>query len=288
MVPLLGKGKKIADVPPPVPSKDIEYPLNRDINDMEGIVDFGVYYGLQQNGFYENAPSSPSSGLESSAYSSALTSDGSSSHHYHHTSTSSLPSGTHGLFSNPNPFQPPTGGVKRKLGLHSWDHRNISPKNPAHSASVPTIRGHEDSLWQAPDSWAVEPKTGIHPEDAALAEGTSSEGEDISRPRSPGGRRGRKKRYTLSVSGRPRRSNDDHDDPYPVRIYRRDNTYHVATISLKSTVADLVPYLNGKMLLDTNREMHRLYLKERGRGKRCFVCKHRRECSWLGQNDCWR
>ncbi|EKM54878.1 uncharacterized protein PHACADRAFT_259045 [Phanerochaete carnosa HHB-10118-sp] len=232
---------------------------------MEGIVDFDKYYMLQRGGIYENAPSSPSSGLESSAYSSAFTSDGSSSHHYHHASTSSLPSAPHGIFSNPNPFQPPAGGVKRKIGLHSWEHRNISPKNPAQfpaSASVPTIRGHEDSLWKAPESWAVEPKTGI---DEEVAEGTSSEGEDVSRPRSPVGRRNRRKRYTLSVSGRPRRSNDDHDDPYPVRIYRRDNTYHVATISLKSTVTELVPYLNNKMLLDTNREMHRLYLKERGR-----------------------
>lgn len=265
LAPLLGKGKKAVDVPPPVPSKDIEYPLNRDINDMEGIVDFGIYYGLQ-NGTYDNVPSSPSSGLESSAYSSALTSDTSSTHHPHHASTSSLPAGPRGLFSNPDPFQTPTIGVKRKQGPNGWDHRNVSPRDAGQfSASVPTIRGHENPSWKAPESWAVEPENGIHPEDMLLAEGTSSEGEDCDQLRSPGGRRKAKKRHTLSTSGRPPRAYDDRDEPYRIRIYRRDNTYHVATIYLRSTVADLIPYLNGKMLLDTNREMHRLYLKERGR-----------------------
>lgn len=271
LAPLLGKGKKAADVPPPVPSKDTEYHLSKDLDHMEGIVDFDIYFDLQ-NGAYENAPSSPSSGLESSIYSSPFTSDGSSAHHYHHASTSSLPSGSRGIFSNPNPFQTPSAGMKRKAGPHDWDHRNVSPKNAAQfSASVPTIRGHEIPSWQAPESWAVEPIAGSNIEDAALAEDTSSEGEDGSQLRSPGGRRKAKRRHTLSVSDRPPRGYDDRDGPYRIRIYRRDNTYHVATVRLRATVNELVPHLNGKMLLDTNREMHRLYLKERGRGGRHCV-----------------
>ena len=129
--------------------------------------------------------------------------------------------------------------------------------------SVPTIRGNDDPSWTAPESWAVD----HNDDDAALAEDTSSEGEDV-QLKSPTGKRSRKKRNTLSVSGKPSpRPYEDRDEPYRIRIYRWDNTYHVATISLKATVSDLIPYLNNKMLHDTSRETHRLYLKERGRGK---------------------
>ncbi|GJE90159.1 adenylate cyclase-like protein [Phanerochaete sordida] len=264
LAPLLGKGKKAADVPPPVPAKDAEYTLNRDLNDMEGIVNFDILSQIQ-NGTYDNAPSSPSSGLESSAYSTALTSDTSSSHNVHHASTSSLPNGSRTLFSNPNPFQTTTAGVKRKVG-HGYDHRNISPKTAGQfSASVPTIRGHEDPSWKAPDSWAVEPENGaLHPDDTVLVESEHSEGEEKDSDQRNGRRKGNK-RHTYSSSGRQPRGYEDRDEPYRIRIYRRDNTYHVATIYLRTTVADLVPSLNGKMLFDTSRETHRMYLKERGR-----------------------
>jgi adenylate cyclase len=53
---------------------------------------------------------------------------------------------------------------------------------------------------------------------------------------------------------------------FKVRIYRANNTYHVASIGLSVTVANLTPVLNNKLLVESERETHRLYLKERGRG----------------------
>lgn len=261
--PLLGK-KRPADIPPPVPPKGTEFTLDKDLDNMEGIVDLTII----QNGVYDGVPSSPSSGFESSAYSSALSSDVSSTHHQYHASTSSLPSGAHSMFNNPNPFQTPAAGQKRKLGSNAWD-RKISPKTRApFSASVPTIRGHDDPSWTAPESWAVD--VGADDDLAAVAGDTSSDGEDPALPKTAAGgaaRKNKRKRNTLSVSGKPPRAHDERDSSYQIRIYRRDNTYHVATISLRATVADLIPYLNNKMLYDTSRETHRLYLKERGRGK---------------------
>jgi len=52
-----------------------------------------------------------------------------------------------------------------------------------------------------------------------------------------------------------------------VRIYRDDGSYHVAQLQQASMVADLTPSLNAKLLLDQERETHKLYLKERGRGQ---------------------
>jgi adenylate cyclase len=55
---------------------------------------------------------------------------------------------------------------------------------------------------------------------------------------------------------------------YKIRIYRANTSFHVASIGLSVTVADLTPVLNQKLLPDTERETHKLYLQERGRGKR--------------------
>ncbi|KAF7343711.1 Adenylate cyclase [Mycena sanguinolenta] len=57
--------------------------------------------------------------------------------------------------------------------------------------------------------------------------------------------------------------------PYkiPIRIYRADNTYydHDILVSVNTTVAALTPKLDEKLLPGEEREMHQLYLKERGR-----------------------
>ena len=53
---------------------------------------------------------------------------------------------------------------------------------------------------------------------------------------------------------------------YKLRVYRANGGWHVVTIDLAVTVEELTPVLNEKLLLDPDREVHRLYLKERGRG----------------------
>jgi adenylate cyclase len=52
----------------------------------------------------------------------------------------------------------------------------------------------------------------------------------------------------------------------PIRIYRANNAYHIATITPSVTVDALTPALNEKLLLGQDMVTHRLYLKERGRG----------------------
>ncbi|KAG1844144.1 hypothetical protein F4604DRAFT_245035 [Suillus subluteus] len=54
-------------------------------------------------------------------------------------------------------------------------------------------------------------------------------------------------------------------DRVRVRIYCADGSYHVAPISIHSTVAELTPSLNQKQFAPKECETHKLYLKERGR-----------------------
>ncbi|KAJ7815921.1 hypothetical protein B0H13DRAFT_1663716 [Mycena leptocephala] len=50
-----------------------------------------------------------------------------------------------------------------------------------------------------------------------------------------------------------------------IRIYRADNTYHNVSVSANATVAALTPKLDEMLPAGEEREMHQLYLKERGR-----------------------
>ncbi|KAF7376679.1 Adenylate cyclase [Mycena sanguinolenta] len=50
-----------------------------------------------------------------------------------------------------------------------------------------------------------------------------------------------------------------------IRIYKADNSYHVVSVSTNVTVAALTPKLDQKLPAAEEREMHQLYLKERGR-----------------------
>jgi adenylate cyclase len=57
-----------------------------------------------------------------------------------------------------------------------------------------------------------------------------------------------------------------------IRIYRANNAFHIATIAPHVSVASLTPALNERLLQGKDVEMHRLYLKERGRGGWSFLC----------------
>lgn len=254
-----GKGKE-KEIPPPVPSKDLEFPLDTNIDNMEGIIDLTVH------DIRNGDPSSPSSAFES-AHSSGPSSDVSSSHHFQFlqgSSSSSPPSGSSAVFINPDPFSAPSLPQKRKAGLSSFfDGRRIGPKQqPPFSQSTPTMVGREDDpSWTAPESWAVvQGEEEIEPS----AEYMSSEGEETLVSPNPSA-----KGPPISGAGKNKKKAPNRKPQYKFRIYRANNTYHVASIALNYTVGNLIPYLNGKLLHDPEREKHRLYLKERGRGKRC-------------------
>jgi hypothetical protein len=62
------------------------------------------------------------------------------------------------------------------------------------------------------------------------------------------------------------------DRPCPRSNISCGPSYHVAPISVNSTVAELTPSLNQKLLPHQERETHKPSLKERGRGK--FTAVH--------------
>lgn len=270
------KGKE-KDVPPPVPSKDLEFPLDTNIDNMDGIIDYGLHDSMRNGD-----PSSPSSAFDSSAHSSGLCSDVSSSQHHQFvqgSSSSSPPSGSSTIFNNPNPFSTASLPRERRRhpSSHLFDSQKIGPKQrPPSSQSVPTLVGR-DAKWTAPDSWAVDQ---AGEENEAPAEYSTSDGEDTLvspspsvRSTQPSGKK-KRKRQTSSALSRALTNGSVASDRRPsfkFRIYRANNTYHVASIPLSATVGRLIPYLNNKLLFDPEREKHRLYLKERGRGGRVFT-----------------
>jgi len=251
------KGKqKSGSVPPPLPSKDPREPeltLDTNLEEMDGIVDLTPRLSSSN----DVVSSSPSSGLESPVQSSSF-----SFGDFNPNSTSPTTS----MFSNPFPLTP----AKNPQQLHRHVHvmlEKVSPKTQAPPAVLPVtapIDGLASSAasWEAPQSWAVE-KDG---EDPAEPPDYSSSEDSVAI-----GHHGPKKHRSHRTSTRPKpppKAAKPYitNKPFKVRIYRANNTYHVASIGLSVTVADLAPVLNTKLLLESERETHRLYLKERGRG----------------------
>ncbi|KAG1739309.1 hypothetical protein EDB19DRAFT_1711525 [Suillus lakei] len=251
-----GKGRQLKaqplDVPrsPPLsPEKGDELmTIDLDFGHMEGIINTSL---AGQNVAPSNV--SPSSAVDPSTAS---------------TSGSSLqqpPSPTFhtSLFSNPFSSTSPTS--KRKAFI---DLRKLSPKSPPHligpeEADIFGVTVDETPLWIAPESWVVE-KDG---EEEADPGGDSSSEESTRDAISSFNSSGlSSKRKSRRKSNHPRKlPSRGSNDRVRVRIYRADGSYHVAPISIHSTVAELTPLLNHKLFAHKERETHKLYLKERGR-----------------------
>ncbi|KAH7916612.1 hypothetical protein BJ138DRAFT_1052542 [Hygrophoropsis aurantiaca] len=183
----------------------------------------------------------------------------------------SPPSPTGSMFSNP--FIPSTSIAKRNAHL-AHDLRKVSPKSvvsPVQNGEI--LNGEEidpdaEGPWTAPESWAVERNKEGEVEEPA--ESSSEDGESIGAgtkstsgiTEASGSGSKTKSRHKKHSSSKQLSTNGKH---YRVRIYRANGSYHVAPIHLQSTVADLNPVLNKKLLVDKERETHKLYLKERGR-----------------------
>ncbi|KAI6021551.1 hypothetical protein BKA83DRAFT_4283648 [Pisolithus microcarpus] len=220
-------------------SDEPPFTLDTDISRMDGIVSPEVLEG-PPNG-------SPSSVLDISSFS------------------QSSPSAT--MFSDP--FNPSSASSKRNA-YYFHDFRKISPKS-AIGPYGPEDQIHErisDGAWTAPESWAVERDDDLkHGEDAHSV----SEEESLAASGSRSPDSGSTYNNTATRRRGRRESRHSHKQTTTanksvcVRIYRDDGSYHVAQILPTSTVADLTPSLNAKVLLDQDRETHKLYLKERGR-----------------------
>ncbi|PSR72634.1 hypothetical protein PHLCEN_2v11518 [Hermanssonia centrifuga] len=241
--------RKTPDEPPPLPSKNPDYVFDLNIENMDGIVDLKTVPEIPSDA-HNGEISSPSSGTHSSS----LSSDVSSTYRNRPSIRARLPSSSHGVFRDP--FAPVPPNSKRKAGPPAYDGRKISPKTRPLSG--------DSQLWKAPESWAVEPgnedfgnaqePTSTDDEDMLLTEGDPLvECPDVA------------KKKNLRKRRRSSLGKTINKPTYKFRIYRADSTYHVASIELSATVKQLMKYLNNKLLLDPDRETHRLYLKERGR-----------------------
>ncbi|TCD66325.1 cysteinyl-tRNA synthetase [Steccherinum ochraceum] len=254
------KKPSTAPPPPPIPPKDSREPeiaLDTDLDRMEGIVDLTIL--PQQN--MSTDTSSPNSMFGSSDHSTGISSDVSSS--FGHTPQPTPgPSQQPALLFN-NPFQPPSNSnPKRKLGPSAIFERKISPKTrPSIQQNIPlqeVVPPDADSpSWTPPESWAVE-KEGEDPTGGAAY----SSSDDSVTLRTPHSTRKKRRRTTIA---RELKAKGSGSHLFKIRIYRANNTYHVVSIDLSVTVAELSPVLNKKLLLDPEAEVHRLYLKERGR-----------------------
>ncbi|KAJ6594649.1 adenylate cyclase [Mycena capillaripes] len=194
-----------------------------------------------------------------------------------------------------NPF-PPGGQLQSGLYQPRKLPRKVSPNTivPLPDPPVAPITGvasgpvHAEG-WTAPESWSVAVKDGKDPVGEAEAESSSDESAGRTRHRASGvpghhvhganGRAGtgaprangmsaaqlsaKEEAAVQAKRSAAKRAAAQHK--IRIRIYKADNTYHVVSVSTNVTVAALTPKLDQKLPVGEEREMHQLYLKERGR-----------------------
>jgi len=168
------------------------------------------------------------------------------------SSSSSQPHLGGPVFSDPFVSRP--SSVRSREG--TLDLRRMSPHTIAPAVLPPQLMsrpsGSQDGMapWKAPASWS----TGDQPEPDV----SSSEDEKASATK-------RKPRRRATVT-RALQSHGMDTHNFKIRVYRANNEFHILTCSLATTVGQLSGKLNAKLLSPGEREDHRLYLKERGRG----------------------
>lgn len=252
---------------PQLPPRDFREPeitLDTNINEMEGIIDFSA------------RPSTGTDPLGTSPTRKSFESSRTSIHHEEWESFHPITPVSQTIFSDP--FPPQSASIPVRLNRTSLLDK-VSPmsQTPPVATFQPSTSMSNDlsASWEAPESWAVE-KDG---EDPGEAEYSSSDESASGRPMSvgPHGLVNGNKKTRHRSSTRPRANGKAvkqvlGSQPFRIRIYRANNSYHVANVSLHVTVGDLIPVLNPKLLLDKEMETHRLYLKERGRGTVLTPC----------------
>jgi adenylate cyclase len=221
---------------------DEQHPLELDFNlsEMEGIIDLSRSVA-DTSAASTRPPSELTAGTSSQ--------------------TSESESGPEYLLDGSSRRLPPTsrapvgGGAPLFTNPFALSSRKKGSLSSAASApsSFPSHSRAPSPSWAAPESWAVDRVD----DDAALAEDDTSGSEDIL--------------FVPTDTTFPREhrsSSGQRISPanYKLRIYRANNTYHVVSIPLAATVADFLPLLVRKLLSGPDREAHKLFVKEHGRG----------------------
>lgn len=253
-----GKSKNRTNLSPPQPPakdpREPEFTLDTNLEEMDGIIDIGA------------RPDPQGSSPTRDSFESSRNSIHSEWESFHPIT----PVPAQMAFNIPFNAPGPSIVTQRPWTGRSSIADTVSPMSPTPPAPLDAPPPTFDTLdsWEAPESWAVE-RVG---EDPGEPDYSSSDESASARPPSigPNGLINGNKKSRHRKSTRPLPSKTAKqvlvNKPFKVRIYRADNTYHVASIGLHVTVADLAPVLNSKLLFETKMEMHRLYLKERGRG----------------------
>ena len=240
--------------PQPLPPNDNDEPLlkiDTDFSHMEDIIHMSAISGTLGS----RPSASSSSGFDSSSFS---------------LSGFTPPSPSPSMFIDP--FHPSSVPSKRR---HRHD-RKISPKSIIEPYD-PDVDGEQltEREWTAPESWEIEKEGADIAVDRASSGSEESVVADSSRTPDDSS-------IVTDITTRKRTRRKTHHAHKPtssassskfvlVRIYRANGSYHVAQIPPHATVADLTPSLNAKVLRDHERETHKLYLKERGRGMSTFT-----------------
>ncbi|KAJ7140954.1 hypothetical protein C8R44DRAFT_692856 [Mycena epipterygia] len=258
-------------IEPPDPGEQ-EIKLDTNFDEMDGIIDRRIL------GTGGNEASSPSSGFASSQ-----------SHSHSDSSQFASP-----LKFN-NPF-PPGGQLPSVLYQPRKPSRKVSPNTIVPLPELPTAPSAEGPPvpetaedWTAPESWSVAVKDGQDPVGEAESSSDESTGGTgrhrasvvlstpahtacvpparIGIPRangiSPAQLYAKEEAAAQAKRAGAKRAAAQHK--MRIRIYKADNTYHVVSVSTNVTVAALTPKLDMKLPVGEEREMHQLYLKERGR-----------------------
>ncbi|KAI5121568.1 hypothetical protein M0805_000749 [Coniferiporia weirii] len=251
-------------------AKEPEFTLDTNLDEMDGIVDLSMRN--ESRGILPNdnaSASSPGSGFESSYQSSSFSaSDGSfrplaplaptpPQHAYARMppaifSNPFLPSPPPPVHGNGNGHVPPAAH-RRKAAPPHLDTRKISPKTPLPKEEIREAEPHSPG-WAAPESWAVEKEGGL-PDVPDYSDSDASESMDATERTHAVKQQHRRTRIAKRVQ----------TPAYQLRIHRSDGTYHVVKCPLTTTVAELVPAMGRRLLLDETREPHSLYVKERER-----------------------
>jgi adenylate cyclase len=238
------KKKSKGSTAPPVQSAlQPEFNIDLNLERMEGIIDPSLLAQSTHSG-------SISGSTLDEASTSGLRTDGRAA--TPSSSSSSQPHLGGPVFSDPFVSRPPS--VRSREG--TVDPRRMSPHTIAPAVLPPQLMsrpsGSQGGMvpWEAPASWV----TGDQPEPDV----SSSEDEKASATK-------RKSRRRATVT-RASQSHGMDTRNFKIRVYRANNEFHILTCSLATTVGQLSGKLNAKLLSPGEREDHRLYLKERGRG----------------------
>ncbi|KXN80834.1 Adenylate cyclase, partial [Leucoagaricus sp. SymC.cos] len=229
------RGRKRNEPPEPPPKDDMSlYPLDTNLESMEGIVDVTRITSDQLN---PNSPGSASASF---------------SGHQHQQSIEGGAS-VHSIPNFKNPFSPPSTEIEPTsiYGSSYISPTTIVPQpvNGIGTATAstsapqgdhdPDVPRADDGTWKPPESWAVVDEYGLQNGKVDMTAPEDSDSDDDG-------------------------STTPEDSELTIRVYRPHGFYHSAAVGISLTVYDLLPALHRRTLTK-DKQTSRLFLKERGK-----------------------